>query len=212
MYLADQYSGLIFDCDGTLTDSMPLHYVAWVKALSRYGLHFPEPRFYAMGGIPTGKIIEILASEQGLMVDVAQVGLEKESLFLTHLQGVGPNEPVCQIARDHHRKLPMAVASGGARSIVMDQLLTIGMNHVFKTIVGAEDTVLHKPHPDVFLEAARRINVAPQRCLVFEDTDIGIEAACRAGMDFVDVRRLEAGPQTGACRNGEPASLDSISS
>jgi beta-phosphoglucomutase-like phosphatase (HAD superfamily) len=196
MQFVGHYSGLIFDCDGTLTDSMPLHYVAWVKALSRYNIEFPEPRFYAMGGIPTGKIIEILCSEQGITVDVAKVGYEKEELFLSQLPGVGPNEPVCRIARDHHGKLPMAVASGGSRSIVMDQLLSIGMNHVFKTIVGAEDTELHKPNPDVFLEAAKRINTPPAKCLVFEDTDIGIEAACRAGMHFVDVRRLELGPQT----------------
>ncbi len=195
MQLSEQYSGLIFDCDGTLTDSMPLHYVAWVQALSRHGLSFPEPRFYAMGGVPTGKIIEILAAEQGISVDVAKVGYEKEELFLENLTSVGPNEPVCRIALEHHGKLPMAVASGGSRSIVMDQLISIGMNHVFRAIVGAEDTLLHKPYPDVFLEAAKRINTAPERCLVFEDTDIGIEAACRAGMDFVDVRRLAAGPQ-----------------
>ena len=195
MQLSEQYSGLIFDCDGTLTDSMPLHYVAWVKALSRHGLEFPEARFYAMGGVPTGKIIEILSAEQGILVDVAKVSYEKEELFLENLPGVGANEAVCRIAREHHGKLPMAVASGGSRSIVMDQLLSIGMNHVFRTIVGAEDTQLHKPNPEVFLEAAKRINTAPQHCLVFEDTDIGIEAARRAGMDYVDVRRLEAGPQ-----------------
>ncbi|MGV3485516.1 MAG: HAD-IA family hydrolase [Planctomycetaceae bacterium] len=202
MYLVDRYAGLIFDCDGTLTDSMPLHYVAWVKALTPYGLIFPEPRFYAMGGVPTGKIIEILSLEQGIEVNTAQVGLEKEELFLTQLCGVAANEPVCKIARDHHAKIPMAVASGGARSIVIDQLKSIGMEHVFHAIVGAEDTLLHKPNPDVFLEAAKRIEVAPQQCLVFEDTDIGIEAACRAGMDYVDVRRLDLGPQTG-CPDGD---------
>jgi beta-phosphoglucomutase-like phosphatase (HAD superfamily) len=195
MNLTDRYAGLIFDCDGTLTDSMPLHYVAWVKALSLYGLEFPESRFYAMGGIPTGKIIETLSAEQGIFVDVAKVGEEKEQLFLLNLTDVGPNEPVCQIARNHYRRLPMAVASGGSRAIVLDQLMSIALAAVFDAIVGAEDTLLHKPNPDVFLEAARRIDVTPRKCLVFEDTDIGIEAACRAGMDYVDVRRLDAGPQ-----------------
>ncbi len=195
MNLAEHYAGLIFDCDGTLTDSMPLHFVAWVKALSRYGIEFPEARFYAMGGVPTGKIIEILAAEQKINVDVAKVGQEKEELFLDNLSGVGPNQPVCDIASRYHGILPMAVASGGSRAIVMDQLRSIGMGEQFPTIVGAEDTVLHKPNPDVFLEAARRIGVAPHQCLVFEDTDIGIEAACRAAMDYVDVRTLAAGPQ-----------------
>jgi len=195
MNLAERYSGLIFDCDGTLTDSMPLHYVAWVEALARYGLTFPEPRFYAMGGVPTGKIIETLSQEQGIVVDVALVGHEKESLFLTKLGNVVANEPVCQIARSHHKLIPMAVASGGARDIVQYQLVTIGVDNLFDAIVGAEDTALHKPNPDVFLEAAKRIGVAASRCLVFEDTDIGVEAARRAGMDYVDVRKLSAGPQ-----------------
>ncbi len=196
MNLTERYSGLIFDCDGTLTHSMPLHYVAWVKALSQYGLEFPESRFYAMGGVPTGKIIEILSAEQGIQVDVEKVGQEKEDLFLVNLMHVDPNEPVCEIARLHFGRLPMAVASGGSREIVRDQLQTIGMIDFFTSIVGAEDTALHKPHPDVFLEAAKRISVVADRCLVFEDTDIGIEAACRAGMDYVDVRNLSVGPQS----------------
>jgi len=195
MNFAERYAGLIFDCDGTLTDSMPLHYIAWVKALSLYGMEFPEPRFYAMGGIPTAKIIQTLSAEQGISVDVEKVGAVKEDFFMASLTEVGPNEPVCQIARSHYQRLPMAVASGGSRAIVFDQLKSISMATLFDVIVGAEDTVLHKPNPDVFLEAARRIEITPSQCLVFEDTDIGVEAACRAGMDYIDVRNLAAGPQ-----------------
>jgi len=195
MNFTERYAGLIFDCDGTLTDSMPLHYIAWVKALSLYGMEFPEPRFYAMGGIPTAKIIQTLSAEQGISVDVKKVGAVKEDFFMASLTEVGPNEPVCQIARSHYQRLPMAVASGGSRAIVFDQLKSISMATLFDVIVGAEDTVLHKPNPDVFLEAARRIEITPSQCLVFEDTDIGVEAACRAGMDYIDVRNLAAGPQ-----------------
>jgi len=195
MNLAERYAGLIFDCDGTLTDSMPLHYIAWVKALSLYGMEFPELRFYAMGGIPTAKIIQTLSAEQGISVDIEKVGAVKEDFFLASLTEVGPNEPVCQIARSHYQRLPMAVASGGSRAIVLDQLKSIAMATLFDVIVGAEDTELHKPNPDVFLEAARRIEITANQCLVFEDTDIGIEAACRAGMDYIDVRKLTAGPQ-----------------
>ena len=195
MNLAERYAGLIFDCDGTLTDSMPLHYIAWVKALSLYGMEFPEPRFYAMGGIPTAKIIQTLSAEQGISVDIEKVAAVKEDFFLASLTEVGPNEPVCQIARSHYQRLPMAVASGGSRAIVLDQLKSIAMATLFDVIVGAEDTELHKPNPDVFLEAARRIEITASQCLVFEDTDIGIEAACRAGMDYIDVRKLTDGPQ-----------------
>jgi beta-phosphoglucomutase family hydrolase len=184
------HQALIFDCDGTLTDSMPLHYVAWHQTLQRHGIDFPEERFYAMGGVPTDKIIRILCQEQGVGGDIDAIAAEKEAAFLQTLANVIANEPVCQIVRFHHGKLPMAVASGGVRAVVVEQLTKIQMHAYFETIVAAEDTQHHKPEPDVFLEAARRLNVAPQRCLVFEDTDIGLLAAQRAGMDCLDVRTL----------------------
>lgn len=184
------HQALIFDCDGTLTDSMPLHYVAWQQTLQRYGIEFPEERFYALGGVPTDKIIRILCEEQGVSGDVVQIAAEKEAAFLLTLADVTANEPVCAIARQHHGKLPMAVASGGIRSVVIDQLIKIEMHDYFATVVAAEDTRRHKPEPDVFLEAARRLGVEPSGCVVFEDTDIGLLAARRAGMDAVDVRTL----------------------
>lgn len=184
------HQALIFDCDGTLTDSMPLHYVAWQQTLQRYGIEFPEERFYALGGVPTDKIIRILCEEQGVSGDVVQIAAEKEAAFLLTLADVTANEPVCTIARQHHGKLPMAVASGGIRSVVIDQLVKIEMHDYFATVVAAEDTRRHKPEPDVFLEAARRLGVEPSGCVVFEDTDIGLLAARRAGMDAVDVRTL----------------------
>jgi HAD superfamily hydrolase (TIGR01509 family) len=88
----------------------------------------------------------------------------------------------------------MAVASGGIRSVVIDQLLKIELHSLFDAIVAAEDTARHKPEPDVFLEAARRLQVTPTRCLVFEDTDIGITAARRAGMGYCDVRSMAVVP------------------
>ncbi len=188
-----RYNGLIFDCDGTLTDSMPLHFVAWRKTLDRYGIDFPEARFYAMGGVPTDKIIDVLCCEQGVIVDVPTVSREKEAEFLVNLTGVAANVSVCEIAKRHHRKLPMAVASGGVRQVVRDQLESIAMYHYFDAIVAAEDTERHKPEPDVFIEAARRLGLDPRGCLVFEDTDIGLQAARAAGMDSVDVRSLRGG-------------------
>lgn len=190
MNFAQDYVALIFDCDGTLTDSMPLHYVAWRRTLDRYGIAFAEDRFYEMGGVPSEKIIEILSAEQGIAADAKSIAAEKEGEFLLNLGDVRPNLPVCEIARRHHRRMPMAVASGGIRSVVLDQLTQIEMRPYFEVIVAAEDTERHKPEPDVFLEAARRLRVEPARCLVFEDTDIGITAARQAGMNFIDVRSL----------------------
>ncbi len=182
-------AGLIFDCDGTLADTMPAHYKAWIAMLGRFGITFPEPRFYEMGGMPTASIIRVLASEAGVAVtDVDAMVREKEQLFLTHLEVVKPIQPVLAIVTAYRKKLPLAVASGGYRDTITRTLDRLGVRDWFDAMVTAEDTARHKPDPDVFLEAARRLNVEPARCVVFEDTDIGLEAARRAGIPGIDVR------------------------
>ncbi len=182
-------AGLIFDCDGTLADTMPAHYKAWVAMLGRFNIPFPEPRFYAMGGIPTASIIRILAGEVGVVVtDVDAMVLEKEQLFLAHLEAVTPIEPVIAVASAYRGKLPLAVASGGYRDTITRTLDRLAIRDWFDAMVVAEDTPRHKPEPDVFLEAAKRLGVEATKCVVFEDTDIGLEAARRAGMPGIDVR------------------------
>lgn len=179
---------LIFDCDGTLTDSMPLHFVAWNQTMQRFGIEFTEDRFYALGGIPSDKIIQMLAEEANMQLDVLAVTREKEQVFLDNMHLLEEIAAITSIVRENHGKLPMAVASGGFRDIVAKQIAHIGLEGLFDTMVTAEDTTRHKPEPDVFLEAARRLGVAPEHCLVYEDADLGIEAARRAGMQWVDVR------------------------
>ncbi len=183
-------SALIFDCDGTLADTMPAHYEAWLDILRPFGVPFPEARFYSLGGMPTGKIVELLFSEVGKVPDVEALTRQKEAAFIAKAGGIRPIERVVAIARAARGRTPMAVASGGHRHMVELTLRQIGILDWFSTIVAAEDTVLHKPEPDVFLEAARRLNAPPPSCTVYEDTDLGIEAARRAGMRWVDVRTL----------------------
>ena len=181
--------GLIFDCDGTLADTMPAHFVAWTSMLSRHGIPFPEIRFYELGGVPTAQIIRILSQESGVPVtDVNAMVWEKEAAFLESIHAVKPMEKVVAVANAYRGKLPIAVASGGYRETITRTLDVLGIRDWFDAMVTAEDTARHKPEPDVFLEAARRIGVAPEFCLVFEDTDIGLLAAKRAGMASVDVR------------------------
>jgi HAD superfamily hydrolase (TIGR01509 family) len=179
---------LIFDCDGTLTDSMPLHYLAWHAVMQRHEIHFPEDRFYALGGMPSDKIIRMLAAEHGRDLDAHALTHQKEQAFLEQLHLLEEIPAVTRVAREQKGKLPMAVASGGLRPIIEKQLRQIGLADWFDTLVTAEDTELHKPEPDVFLEAARRLGVPPSACQVYEDSDLGIEAARRAGMRWVDVR------------------------
>ncbi len=191
-------AALIFDCDGTLADTMPIHFRAWTAVLGRYGIPFPEARFYQLGGMPTARIIRLLADEHGVAVaDVDGMVREKEDAFLTHLEHVRPLQLVVEVAAAHRGKLPMAVASGGYRDVIGRTLEWIGVRDWFAAVVCAEDTPRHKPEPDVFLEAARRLNVEPAGCVVFEDTDIGLEAARRAGMRGVDVRAWLSLPDEG---------------
>src|SRR3954469_4171995 len=156
--------GLVFDCDGTLADSMPLHWQAWQAITSRHGITFPEDRFYALGGVPTRDILAVLRDEQRLGIDPLLVAKEKEEEYLKLMAQVGPIHEVVMIAREHAGKLPMAVASGGTRQVIHKVLHHIGIHELFGAIVTSEDVVRQKPAPDIFLEAARRLRVEPQFC------------------------------------------------
>ncbi|MGN6368618.1 MAG: HAD family hydrolase [Phycisphaerae bacterium] len=180
--------GLIFDCDGTLVDTMPLHYVAWVKALEHVGIHFPEERFYSFAGAPTRTIIEILAKEQGITCDAEQVAQDKEKLYTDNLQALEPIHSVIEIARREKGKRELAVASGGWRRVVKASLTVVGIEEMFEAIVGADDVVHGKPAPDVFLKAAELLHLKPEECVVYEDGEMGILAAQAAGMRVIDVR------------------------
>jgi HAD superfamily hydrolase (TIGR01509 family) len=184
------YAALIFDCDGTLTDSMPAHYESWRRMLSRYGIEFSEDRFYGLAGQPTDRIIALLGREQGIPVEPVRMAGEKEQDFLRSLHLLQPIHRVIDVVREQRGTAKLAVASGGLRPVVTAQLRQIGVLDWFDTIVTAEDTTQHKPAPDVFLEAARRLGVAPERCCVYEDADLGVEAARRAGMQCVDIRQF----------------------
>ncbi len=186
----ESIGAIIFDCDGTLADTMPAHYEAWIAILDRYGLEMSEDRFYALGGWPTRRVAELLIAESGRQIDVAQLSHEKEELFSQTLHLVRPIDPVVAVARRERGRLPIAVATGAVRTICERILQQIGLPGWFDAIVSSEDVERHKPSPDIFLEAARRLGVEPARCRVYEDTDPGVEAARRAGMQYVDVRQL----------------------
>src|SRR5688500_4305661 len=109
--------GLVFDCDGTIADTMPAHYRAWVEALGEHGVEFPEALFYEMGGIPTGKIIEILNERHGHDMPVLETAMHKERLFERLIPEVLPVEPVVDVIREYDGRLPMAVATGGMRHV-----------------------------------------------------------------------------------------------
>ncbi len=190
MKLPQHIKGLIFDCDGTLADTMPLHWRAWQMVTQRHNLHFPEDRFYATGGIPSRDILKLLATEQGRSLDHLAVAHEKEEAYLPLLPQVEPVQAVLEIAKANHGKIPMAVASGGTQRIIGMVLDHLKIRHLFDAIVTSEMVKNQKPAPDIFLEAARRIGVDPKFCRAYEDTDLGLQAIHAAGMEAVDVRKL----------------------
>ena len=195
--LSGQFDALVFDCDGTLVDSMPAHYEAWVKSLARYGMSLPEDRFYRLGGVPAHKIVAALADEHGVAVNADSFAAEKEQLFIDCSDRVQPIGQVIEIARFHHGKLPMAVATGSHREPAEKSLQRVGVFELFDAIVCAEDVEHHKPSPDVYIEAARLLGVDPKRCRAYEDTEVGMTAARDAGMDVINVWTLIGQPQRG---------------
>jgi beta-phosphoglucomutase-like phosphatase (HAD superfamily) len=182
--------GIIFDCDGTLADTMPLHWRAWQVVAARYKFALSEERFYSLGGVPARDILKVLCSEQGLALNPLVVSHEKEAEYQPLIAQVEPINVVVGVARENYGKIPLAVASGGTKKMVEQVLDRLGIKQLFKAIVTSEDVVRQKPAPDIFLEAARRIGVAPQFCRGYEDTDLGMRAIRAAGMEGGDVRDL----------------------
>ena len=184
--------GIVFDCDGTLADTMPLHWQAWQVIAQRHQFHFPEDRFYSLGGVPSRDILTMLRLEQRLSINPIAVALEKEEAYLPMLPQVRPIAAVVEVARAAHGRIPLAVASGGTQAVIELVLRHLGIRDLFGAVVTSEDVERQKPAPDIFLEAARRIGVPPQFCRGYEDTDLGMQAIRAAGMDAVDVRTLPA--------------------
>jgi beta-phosphoglucomutase-like phosphatase (HAD superfamily) len=188
---AGPFKAYLFDCDGTIADSMPLHYVAWKQALAEWSCDFPEEVFYAWGGMPAAEIVATLAAQQGLAIPAQEVAHRKELLYyelLPQLQAVP--EVMEQIDLNWYRqgtRIPMAVVSGSTRDSVTKSLELLGLLDKFSTLVCAGDYTRSKPDPEPFLVAAARLNVAPADCLVFEDTDMGVQAATAAGMASVKI-------------------------
>ena len=185
-----QADALIFDMDGTLVDTMPLHYRAWQQVAEHYRLPFSKPRFYQLGGVPTLETLQILSAEAGLDIDLQAAKAMKEGLSRSMLSEATPIVEILSIVQQFYGHKPLAIATGSSRVGAQQLLKQLNLAHYFDALVTADDVTEHKPAPDVFLEAARRLNVAPQRCVAFEDTDIGIQAIVSAEMSAVDVRDL----------------------
>ena len=181
------FKAYLFDCDGTVADSMPLHYIAWKKALDEWNCPFDEELFYKFGGVPPVEIVARLNKLHGLAMPLVELADRKENYYYDQLAELKAVPEVIEHVEAMFGKIPFGIVSGSTRESVVNSLTTIGMLDKFQTIVASEDYKRSKPAPDAFLLAAERLGVAPEECLVFEDADIGIEAATAAGMASVRI-------------------------
>jgi HAD superfamily hydrolase (TIGR01509 family) len=186
------FAGYIFDLDGTLIDSMPVHYRAWDLALRRFGLRekLDEDMFYGLGGVPTYRVAELLGHHYGLTLDLAKVEEAKEGLYSEELAGVKVIEPVAAFARRVAALHPVAIVTGGTPDVVGPALAAAKLDHLFSIIITPRDVPIGraKPEPDMYLLAAERMGVPPAGVLVFEDAEPGLVGARAAGMQVVHVQ------------------------
>ena len=180
--------GLIFDCDGTLADTMTIHTHAWQETMKHFGHDCPVDFLQPLRGIPAEEIVIHFNRTFGTGLDYKEISDAKNQMSYDRLKTVKPIMPAAKIALDYRGKLPMSVVSGGTRKNVLRTLEAIGMSDFFEAVITADDGLKPKPDPQMFFEAARRMGVSPTVCEVFEDGEPGLQAARAAGMKFVDVR------------------------
>ena len=199
-FLLDNYKGIVFDCDGTLVNSMDYYFNGWKPLYEKRGLDFPRDRFYALAGVPVRQIIQIILEENKVGFDddlVNDILEEKKSINTDRrARGEAPTEITCvsRITKQLHGKIPMAVASSGQKFLVEEDLRNHNLIDLFDAVVTIEDVKNGKPEPDIYIEACRRINIDPKQCIGFEDAVLGISSLHAANMDAVDVTKFEGYP------------------
>ncbi|ABG59097.1 HAD family hydrolase [Cytophaga hutchinsonii] len=195
--LPDHIKGLIFDIDGTLADTMPAHYRASLRVARQFGFEFPLEFFIKMAGIPTTDVFkELLNLQHKSHISTEEVSALKEKYYLEEIPTIQPISYTMDIVKKYAGVLPMSMGTGGTLEIALPNIKQIKADTYIDILVSAEDVKKHKPFPDTFLECARRMNIAPGNCLVFEDALQGFKAAQAGGMDYIDVTKFHTSVYT----------------
>ena len=181
--------GLIFDLDGTIVDSMPIHYVAWKETALKYGIDLSVEMFESQAGVPIYATVEKYNVIFNKNIDPREMGDAKEKMYEENLHKATMIEPVFDIIKKYHGKIPMSIGTGGGRYIAQKTVEMMGLDKYFNIMVTADDVQKFKPHPETFLRCAELMGVAPEDCIVFEDGKPGMKAAVDGGMMLVDVTK-----------------------
>jgi HAD superfamily hydrolase (TIGR01509 family) len=186
------YAGYIFDCDGTLVESMPLHFRAWRRAFREHQapFDFDWELFVSRAGMPLEQTVQALNLQFATELDPTRVVQAQLAAYRSLLSSVTGITAVVEFARQVALRAPVSVASGGHRNEVEASLATVGLSGLFRCIVAGNEVRQGKPDPEILFRCAEGMGVAPQDCLVIEDGALGIEAARRAGMDWVKVETI----------------------
>ena len=179
---------LIFDLDGTLADSMPLHFQAWKITAREFGFEYSEEIFYGLAGMPTIKIVPLVNEKLNLKLDPGEFAKRKEEVFLELLPQIKPIEAVADLVHKYHKVMPMSIGTGGRSDIARMTLEVMKLDQYIDIIVAADNVEKHKPSPETFLRCAELMKKIPSVCQVFEDGDMGLRAGEAAGMIVTDVR------------------------
>lgn len=190
MFDVTPFRGLIFDMDGTLVESGPLHEIAWRETLSKYNLPIDARLMHSLAGVPTRETLLRVAAETGqsLSAPVEEMNAFKEGLVAELAPRYVKATRLAELARQHYGSLPMAVGTGAYTAEAREILKHCGILSLFDIVIGADQVTNPKPAPDTFLACASHLGCQPEECVVFEDADLGLEAARAAGMTAVDVR------------------------
>ncbi|MFY0651015.1 MAG: HAD family phosphatase [Cyclobacteriaceae bacterium] len=182
--------GLIFDLDGTLLDSMPMHHDSYNYALEPWGVFYPLEEFYSRAGMPNKVTMSLIEKDYNIENFDLSTALQRRRDFVdNNLDKIKIIEPVYDIMKEFHGKVPMAIGTGSSRKTVNELMSLFPVFEFSDVIVTATEVTNGKPHPETFLKCAEMIGVEPKDCVVYEDGIFGIESAIAAGMEVVDVTK-----------------------
>ncbi len=179
--------GLIFDLDGTIVDSMPIHYIAWRDTAARYGIDLTVELFESLAGVPIYQTVEKYNEIFNMNINPQEMGDAKEKMYEEKLHEAKMVDPVFDVIKKYHGQIPMSIGTGGGHYIAQKTVELMGLDKYIDILVTADDVKQHKPHPETFLRCAELMEVAPEDCLVFEDGKPGMKAAVDGGMMLIDV-------------------------